>query len=395
MEAGAAGVRRLPAEGAPPPHRVEAPPGRAPGCTGSCWTSSTIAARKSRRSTERTCLAIAVTLSAANPHDSVALQTAGAQHPALHSRRAPRRRRPGKLHGDRATPPTYGPSYAARASSRASPSRPIRTPRPLIDEEVELPDERVGDSSIPDAIGEIAIACSAGKDSMAMLARLAELVTRQGHRGRVVVLYNDLGVTDSGLSRSQRFRGRPARCAGPAGRGLGRRTGGQAGVGAGASLAAPGRPGQHGGRSRCSRPRLPTRLSRASPISAAGAAASSLAQATGPLRVRPVAGRRRPPTLPARWNARPAGHSAPEDVPEPRLEEHLSNPPARAGGDSGPMTIPDGTILALDDADVYVCQGGTHVPPHSSSRSISSSPPSTIGSATGRVVTRSTKTGER
>ncbi|MCP2358203.1 hypothetical protein HD597_005223 [Nonomuraea thailandensis] len=59
------------------------------------------------------------------------------------------------------------------------------------------------------------------------------------------------------------------------------------------------------------------------------------------------------------------------------------------------MTIPDGTILALDDADVYVCQGGTHVPPHSSSRSISSSPPSTIGSATGRVVTRSTKTGER
>ncbi|WP_433515406.1 hypothetical protein ACQP2T_07175 [Nonomuraea sp. CA-143628] len=35
------------------------------------------------------------------------------------------------------------------------------------------------------------------------------------------------------------------------------------------------------------------------------------------------------------------------------------------------MTIPDGTtessILALDDGDVYVCQDGTHVPPHSSS----------------------------
>ncbi|MFD0884543.1 hypothetical protein ACFQ08_08245 [Streptosporangium algeriense] len=47
--------------------------------------------------------------------------------------------------------------------------------------------------------------------------------------------------------------------------------------------------------------------------------------------------------------------------PKPRLEEHLSNPPARAGGDSGPMTVPDGTtessILALDDGDVYVCQG--------------------------------------
>ncbi len=46
----------------------------------------------------------------------------------------------------------------------------------------------------------LVIACSAGKDSMAMLAHLAELVARQGYRGRVVVLYNDLGTTAAGRS---------------------------------------------------------------------------------------------------------------------------------------------------------------------------------------------------
>ncbi|HEX4815355.1 MAG TPA: phosphoadenosine phosphosulfate reductase family protein [Nonomuraea sp.] len=46
----------------------------------------------------------------------------------------------------------------------------------------------------------LVIACSAGKDSMAMLAYLADLITRQDYRGRVVVLYNDLGTTASGQS---------------------------------------------------------------------------------------------------------------------------------------------------------------------------------------------------
>jgi 3'-phosphoadenosine 5'-phosphosulfate sulfotransferase (PAPS reductase)/FAD synthetase len=35
---------------------------------------------------------------------------------------------------------------------------------------------------------------------MAMLAYLAELIAHQGYRGRVVVLYNDLGMTASGQS---------------------------------------------------------------------------------------------------------------------------------------------------------------------------------------------------
>ncbi|GAA3027435.1 phosphoadenosine phosphosulfate reductase family protein [Streptosporangium longisporum] len=44
----------------------------------------------------------------------------------------------------------------------------------------------------------IVICSSAGKDSMALLAYVAQLIREQGYRGRVVVLHNDLGVTRSG-----------------------------------------------------------------------------------------------------------------------------------------------------------------------------------------------------
>lgn len=42
------------------------------------------------------------------------------------------------------------------------------------------------------------ICSSAGKDSLAMLAHLAELITAQGYRGRVVVVHNHLGYTAAG-----------------------------------------------------------------------------------------------------------------------------------------------------------------------------------------------------
>jgi 3'-phosphoadenosine 5'-phosphosulfate sulfotransferase (PAPS reductase)/FAD synthetase len=44
----------------------------------------------------------------------------------------------------------------------------------------------------------IVICSSAGKDSLALLACVAELIAEQGYRGRVVVLHNHLGVTRSG-----------------------------------------------------------------------------------------------------------------------------------------------------------------------------------------------------
>ncbi|MET8006211.1 phosphoadenosine phosphosulfate reductase family protein [Nonomuraea glycinis] len=44
----------------------------------------------------------------------------------------------------------------------------------------------------------IVINSSAGKDSMALLAYVANLITEQGYTGRVVVLHNDLGTTPSG-----------------------------------------------------------------------------------------------------------------------------------------------------------------------------------------------------
>ncbi|MCP2353715.1 transposase [Nonomuraea thailandensis] len=51
--------------------------------------------------TERTGLPIAVAISAANLHDSVALEPLVRSIPPIRSRRGPRRRRPGKLHGDK------------------------------------------------------------------------------------------------------------------------------------------------------------------------------------------------------------------------------------------------------------------------------------------------------
>ncbi|MEU4406246.1 phosphoadenosine phosphosulfate reductase family protein [Streptosporangium sp. NPDC023963] len=44
----------------------------------------------------------------------------------------------------------------------------------------------------------IVICSSAGKDSLALLAYVAEQIREQGYRGRVVVLHNHLGVTRSG-----------------------------------------------------------------------------------------------------------------------------------------------------------------------------------------------------
>ncbi|GAA2697063.1 hypothetical protein GCM10010412_091680 [Nonomuraea recticatena] len=51
--------------------------------------------------TERTGLPISVAISAANTHDSLALEPLARGVPPIRSRRGPRRRRPGKLHGDK------------------------------------------------------------------------------------------------------------------------------------------------------------------------------------------------------------------------------------------------------------------------------------------------------
>ncbi|MER5325483.1 IS5 family transposase [Streptosporangium roseum] len=51
--------------------------------------------------TERTGLPIAVAISAANTHDSLALEPLVRSIPPIRSRRGPRRRRPAKLHGDK------------------------------------------------------------------------------------------------------------------------------------------------------------------------------------------------------------------------------------------------------------------------------------------------------
>jgi transposase len=50
---------------------------------------------------DRSGLPISVAISAANTHDSVALQPLIAAIPPVRSRRGPRRRRPAKLHGDK------------------------------------------------------------------------------------------------------------------------------------------------------------------------------------------------------------------------------------------------------------------------------------------------------
>jgi transposase len=51
--------------------------------------------------TERTGLPLAVAISAANVHDSLALERLVRSIPPIRSRRGPRRRRPAKLHGDK------------------------------------------------------------------------------------------------------------------------------------------------------------------------------------------------------------------------------------------------------------------------------------------------------
>ncbi|GAA3115774.1 hypothetical protein GCM10020001_039110 [Nonomuraea salmonea] len=51
--------------------------------------------------TERSGLPLAVAISAANVHDSLALEPLVRSIPPIRSRRGPRRRRPGKLHGDK------------------------------------------------------------------------------------------------------------------------------------------------------------------------------------------------------------------------------------------------------------------------------------------------------
>ncbi|MEZ0076316.1 phosphoadenosine phosphosulfate reductase family protein [Planotetraspora sp. GP83] len=66
----------------------------------------------------------------------------------------------------------------------------MRPPRPAVALYGPVPDLRAYDL--------IVICSSAGKDSLAMLAYVAKLIEEQGYRGRVVVLHNHLGVTDSG-----------------------------------------------------------------------------------------------------------------------------------------------------------------------------------------------------
>ncbi|GAA3113058.1 hypothetical protein GCM10020001_035090 [Nonomuraea salmonea] len=51
--------------------------------------------------TERSGLPLAVAISAANVHDSLALEPLVRSIPPIRSRHGPRRRRPGKLHGDK------------------------------------------------------------------------------------------------------------------------------------------------------------------------------------------------------------------------------------------------------------------------------------------------------
>ncbi len=51
--------------------------------------------------TERTGLPLTVAISAANVHDSLGLEPLVRSIPPIRSRRGPRRRRPGKLHGDK------------------------------------------------------------------------------------------------------------------------------------------------------------------------------------------------------------------------------------------------------------------------------------------------------
>lgn len=131
------------------------------GCTGRCWTNSGPRARWSgaRRSSTRPPFApkcesvtglnpvdrgkkcsklhvpsdaqgipLAVAVSGANMHDSLALRPLIRGLPAVRSRRGPRRRRPVKLLADKAySPPNTWPGCASAGSSRAS-SGPASSP---------------------------------------------------------------------------------------------------------------------------------------------------------------------------------------------------------------------------------------------------------------------------
>ncbi|MEV8476162.1 transposase, partial [Streptomyces sp. NPDC051173] len=68
---------------------------------------------------------LAVAVSGANMHDSLALKPLVRGIPAIRSRRGPRRRRPVKLRADktRTSPPNTSPGRANGDSSRASPDR--------------------------------------------------------------------------------------------------------------------------------------------------------------------------------------------------------------------------------------------------------------------------------
>ncbi len=71
----------------------------------------------------------------------------------------------------------------------------LATKAPEFDTLAQAPDTDVPNLHQYDLI---IINSSAGKDSMALTAYIARLVTEQGFQGRVVVLHNDLGVTRSG-----------------------------------------------------------------------------------------------------------------------------------------------------------------------------------------------------
>ncbi len=74
--------------------------------------------------TERTGLPISIAVSGANLHDSQALQPLVPGTPPIRSRRGRRRRRPGRLHGDKGyDSPTCADGYAAVESATASHGR--------------------------------------------------------------------------------------------------------------------------------------------------------------------------------------------------------------------------------------------------------------------------------
>lgn len=73
---------------------------------------------------DRAGLPLSVAVSAANTHDSHALKPLVMAIPAIKSRRGPRRRKPAKLHADKAyARSTSGAGYASRASPYASPAK--------------------------------------------------------------------------------------------------------------------------------------------------------------------------------------------------------------------------------------------------------------------------------